>query len=424
MEISQKLQEHKAISRLLSKKVKLILLISTLALLALSYLSTSCSEAAFKAIDEPTTTTIPKVSAPSFSVESGTEFKSSILVNIYSLTKGAVIQYSYDNITWFTGTILLISETKTVYAKATKEGMIDSDVVSAIYICTSPTTTTLTSTSTTNATTTTINTTDTTNAASTTIQDVSTTTSISGTTSTTIVGDTTTTLALTTTTTTANVTTTTLPSTTLGTGSTSSISTTIVGDTTTTIAPTTSSSTTYASTSTTTTTTTIIDNEKPTIQEFTLLGDSSSDNLTINFDIVASDNLEITGWHVGIDSSIPNLADEAWNEVKPSSYTFDVSTSPGVYTIYLRTKDAAGNISESKSIIFEYQVISLAGYVKDEIGNPIYGALLRLYNEEYEYLTSSDVMGYYQFVNSSSGTYFLAIKRDGYTISTKIVVIP
>nr|MBP7553946.1 VWA domain-containing protein [Spirochaetota bacterium] len=55
MKIYQKLQKRGGVSRLLSKKVKLILLISTLVLLALSYLSTSCSEAAFKAIDEPTT---------------------------------------------------------------------------------------------------------------------------------------------------------------------------------------------------------------------------------------------------------------------------------------------------------------------------------------------------------------------------------
>ncbi|HRU45534.1 MAG TPA: hypothetical protein P5322_13590, partial [Spirochaetota bacterium] len=106
----------------------------------------SCSQAAFKAAnDEPTTTTIPKVKAPTFSVESGTKFKSSILVDINCSTRDAVIRYSYDNVNWVIGTILLISETKTVYAKATKDGMIDSDVVSAIYICTAVSTTTSTS---------------------------------------------------------------------------------------------------------------------------------------------------------------------------------------------------------------------------------------------------------------------------------------
>ncbi|HOS32515.1 MAG TPA: hypothetical protein PLO95_04865, partial [Spirochaetota bacterium] len=106
----------------------------------------SCSQAAFKAAnDEPTTTTIPKVKAPTFSVESGTKFKYSILVDINCSTRGAVIRYSYDNVNWVAGTTLLISETKTVYAKATKDGMIDSDVVSAIYICTAVSTTTSTS---------------------------------------------------------------------------------------------------------------------------------------------------------------------------------------------------------------------------------------------------------------------------------------
>ncbi|HQF79157.1 MAG TPA: InlB B-repeat-containing protein, partial [Spirochaetota bacterium] len=111
-----------------------------------SYLLISCSQAAFKAAnDEPTTTTIPKVKAPTFSVESGTKFKSSILVDINCSTRDAVIRYSYDNVNWVIGTILLISETKTVYAKATKDGMIDSDVVSAIYICTNAATSTTTS---------------------------------------------------------------------------------------------------------------------------------------------------------------------------------------------------------------------------------------------------------------------------------------
>jgi len=146
----------------------------------------SCSQAAFKAAnDEPTTTTIPKVKAPTFSVESGTKFKSSILVDINCSTRDAVIRYSYDNVNWVIGTILLISETKTVYAKATKDGMIDSDVVSAIYICTAVSTTS-TSTSTTIASTTTTSTSTSTTIAPTTTTSTTTTTTIAPTTSTSV----------------------------------------------------------------------------------------------------------------------------------------------------------------------------------------------------------------------------------------------
>ena len=134
---------------------RLFYLYSVVAIVAAA-LFMNCSDSAFKLVNDDTgktttttsvttsttidayastTTTIPKVKTPTFSVESGTKFKSSILVNINCLTKDAVIRYSYDNVNWITGTMLLISETKTVYAKATKDGMIDSDVVSAIYIC-------------------------------------------------------------------------------------------------------------------------------------------------------------------------------------------------------------------------------------------------------------------------------------------------
>ncbi|MBP7553795.1 MAG: choice-of-anchor D domain-containing protein [Spirochaetes bacterium] len=146
MKISQNLQEHKAISRLLGKKVKLILLISTLALLALSYLSTSCSEDLAKMIENETTTTttLPKVAEPTFSIPTGTTFATSIIVDLSCSTKGATIKYSFDNEIWVTGKIVAVSSTKTLYVKATMDGMVDSDVVSATYICTAVATTTTT----------------------------------------------------------------------------------------------------------------------------------------------------------------------------------------------------------------------------------------------------------------------------------------
>ena len=55
-------------------------------------------------------------------------------VEIACETEGATIKYSYDNETWTTYTEALnITETKTVYAKAVKEGSIDSEVASATY---------------------------------------------------------------------------------------------------------------------------------------------------------------------------------------------------------------------------------------------------------------------------------------------------
>jgi hypothetical protein len=50
--------------------------------------------------------------------------------------------------------------------------------------------------------------------------------------------------------------------------------------------------------------------------------------------------------------------------------------------------------------------------------------LIRLYNNNYSFLTSSGITGYYEFHNIPSGNYYLIAVRDGYTLETKIVVIP
>ncbi len=106
---------------------------------------TSCSESIIKtANDEPTeftTTTILQVKTPKFSIESGITFETSIIVDLSCATKGATIKYSFDNVIWITGKIVVISSTTTLYAKASMDGMRDSEVVSATYISTAVATT-------------------------------------------------------------------------------------------------------------------------------------------------------------------------------------------------------------------------------------------------------------------------------------------
>lgn len=101
----------------------------------------SCSQE-----QEKTTTTVQKVELPQFSVDSGTTFETSLSINFTCLTSGATILYSYDNLYWINGSTIIITETVTIFVKAIKSGMIDSDVVSATYIkgaSTSTTTTTV-----------------------------------------------------------------------------------------------------------------------------------------------------------------------------------------------------------------------------------------------------------------------------------------
>ena len=78
------------------------------------------------------TVTAPQVATPTLPA-TGTFFESKS-VEISCATDGATIKYSYDNTNWTDYTTALnITETKTVYAKATKSGYTDSEVASATY---------------------------------------------------------------------------------------------------------------------------------------------------------------------------------------------------------------------------------------------------------------------------------------------------
>ncbi|HOV15181.1 MAG TPA: carboxypeptidase regulatory-like domain-containing protein, partial [Spirochaetota bacterium] len=221
------------------------------------------------------------------------------------------------------------------------------------------------------------------------------------------------------------------------------------------------------------------DNSKPNIDSFILTSGTPTSSELVTFDITASDNTAVTGWFISLSDLKPASNSPLWSVTKPVNYTLPSQT--GSYTIYLWAKDAAGNISESKNITVVKDTVtttttsttlgastttttvatttttmtsttttttvapttttstttttigstttttiepSLAGYVKDSGGNPIQGALVRLYNTTNSYLTASDVNGYYQFTGIPSGSYYLVVTRDGYTLATKNFTIP
>ena len=72
------------------------------------------------------------VAAPVFSPADGTTFTDTQVVTLTCETEGATISYSYDQSEWVAYSPITINETKTIYAKATKDGK-DSPIVSATY---------------------------------------------------------------------------------------------------------------------------------------------------------------------------------------------------------------------------------------------------------------------------------------------------
>ena len=79
------------------------------------------------------TKTLQQVATPTFSPAEGS-FTEAQTVTILCATDGATISYSTDGgTTWTVGNSLTVSETTTVMAKATKDGMTDSEIATATY---------------------------------------------------------------------------------------------------------------------------------------------------------------------------------------------------------------------------------------------------------------------------------------------------
>lgn len=135
--------------------------------------------------------------------------------------------------------------------------------------------------------------------------------------------------------------------------------------------------------------------------------------------------------------------DEALQEVSTARrYRFTAAdvTEETLFTLTFSTSDGAKSATQSVVVKVVPEVVvdptdpnpppeegevSLSGFVSDPEGNPIVGALIELYNEDrsVDEQVSSDISGYYQFVNIAAGTYYVVVSRDGFTISSAIVVI-
>jgi hypothetical protein len=87
------------------------------------------------------------------------------------------------------------------------------------------------------------------------------------------------------------------------------------------------------------------DTTAPTISAFTIPATSTSLTVSIT-SLVASDNTGVTGYMLSESSTKPSAGGAGWTASSPSSYTFG---SEGAKTLYAFAKDAAGNVSNSRS---------------------------------------------------------------------------
>jgi tripartite motif-containing protein 71 len=83
----------------------------------------------------------------------------------------------------------------------------------------------------------------------------------------------------------------------------------------------------------------------PTVTAFTIPATSSSLTVPITT-LTATDDTAVTGYLVNESSTKPSATASGWSATPPASYTF---ISTGTKTLYAWAKDAAGNVSSSRS---------------------------------------------------------------------------
>ncbi len=92
----------------------------------------------------------------------------------------------------------------------------------------------------------------------------------------------------------------------------------------------------------------VSDTTAPTITSFTIPASSTSLNVIINT-FTATDDMGVTGYMVTESPETPLVSASGWSTTAPASYKFSSSTTSGTKTLYAWAKDAAGNISVSRS---------------------------------------------------------------------------
>ena len=89
-----------------------------------------------------------------------------------------------------------------------------------------------------------------------------------------------------------------------------------------------------------------LDTEEPTIDVFALTSPDPTNSLTISFTL--SGTSDITGWLINESATAPDPASGDWLTAQPTEWT--LPAGDGLRVVYAWAKDAAGNVSSSRSL--------------------------------------------------------------------------
>lgn len=108
-----------------------------------------------------------------------------------------------------------------------------------------------------------------------------------------------------------------------------------------------------------------IDNEKPVVTAFALPSNSNSLVVPVS-SFTASDNLAVTGYAITSTDTPPPATDGRWLSTAPTSFSFP---SAGNYAAYAWARDAAGNISLSRTSQVAIALASSQNYSGTWVGS-------------------------------------------------------
>ena len=176
------------------------------------------------------------------------------------------------------------------------------------------------------------------------------------------------------------------------------------------------------------------DRQAPTVTVFTIPGTYNALTVPIT-SFGATDNIGVTGYMVAESSKQPSARSTGWSQTAPSSYTF---SSEGTKTLYAWAKDAAGNVSSSKSATVTITLDSgggsggtggggttggtsgISGVVRDIVtGAAISGAVVSDGTNN----TTTDSAGAYS-LDEPAGNYTLTTSKSGYLTTAQITIVP
>lgn len=140
----------------------------------------------------------------------------------------------------------------------------------------------------------------------------------------------------------------------------------------------------------------------------------------------ATDNIAVTGYMATQSSTKPSAGSSAWKTTPPASYTF---SSAGTKTLYAWAKDAAGNVSSSKSATVTITLGStgggtggnaaISGVVVDIVtGAAVSGAVV----SDGTHSTTTGSTGSYT-LSEAAGNYTLSVSKSGYLTTSQIAAV-